>query len=385
MASDDGAVREPSARVLAFYLPQFHPIPENDEWWGKGFTEWTNVAKAKPLYRGHWQPHLPADLGFYDLRLAEVREMQAEMARSAGVEAFCYWHYWFGNGRRILERPFREVLESGKPDFPFCLAWANGTWSGIWHGDPKRILIEQEYPGDSDEKAHFDLVLPAFRDHRYVRVDGKPLFALFDAVNHPNPAGFVRHWRRLAADAGLPGIYFVAMLNPKTNAAPSPWQKEFDAVTEHGPGDFLERLPQSDLAQKMRRLRYGDFGRRLNTLLGHPPLKPARHRYQDVVRSAFSGKLANDDRYIPTVLPGWDNTPRSGARGVIFEGSTPGLFQSYLSKAIDLVRRKRPEERIVFLKAWNEWAEGNYVEPDSEFGHQYLDAMRRALYSSNRC
>ena len=155
------------ARAIAFYLPQFHPIPENDEWWGKGFTEWTNTAKARPLFPGHYQPHVPADLGFYDLRLPETRATQAAMAQQYGIEGFCYYHYWFA-GRQILERPLREVIASGKPDFPFCVCWANKNWSGVWHGAPKRILIEQTYPGEADDRAHFTMLLPAFRDRRYI-------------------------------------------------------------------------------------------------------------------------------------------------------------------------------------------------------------------------
>jgi lipopolysaccharide biosynthesis protein len=164
--------------VLAHYLPQFHPIPENDRWWGTGFTEWTNVTRAKPLFRSHVQPHLPSDLGFYDLRVPEVREAQADLARAHGLTGFCYWHYWFG-GRLLLERPFEEVLRSGSPDFPFCIAWANQSWSGIWHGAPKRILIEQIYPEDDDSR-HFDYLRPAFEDRRYVRMDGRPLLFVYD-------------------------------------------------------------------------------------------------------------------------------------------------------------------------------------------------------------
>ena len=197
-----------AARLIAFYLPQFHPIPENDEWWGPGFTEWTNVAKAKPLYRGHYQPHLPAELGFYDLRVPETRQAQADLAREHGIEAFCYWHYWFA-GRRILERPFSEVLTSGEPDFPFCLGWANQTWTGIWHGNPDRILIEQTYPGVDDHVAHFDAMLPAFEDPRYFRVDGKPLFYVFKPRFIPELRKFADLWRQLARRAGLPGLYLV--------------------------------------------------------------------------------------------------------------------------------------------------------------------------------
>src|SRR5215831_8995727 len=197
------------ARAIALYLPQFHPIPENDEWWGKGFTEWTNTAKAKPMFRGHYQPHVPADLGFYDLRVPETREAQAALARRYGIEGFCYYHYWFA-GRRILERPFNEMLHSGAPDFPFCLCWANGTWSGIWHGDPNRILIEQTYPGRDDHEAHFQALLPAFRDRRYIQVEGKPVFVLFDAHLFPDARATLALWRDMAASAGLSGLHIVA-------------------------------------------------------------------------------------------------------------------------------------------------------------------------------
>jgi lipopolysaccharide biosynthesis protein len=168
----------PRPRIIALYLPQYHPIPENDAWWGKGFTEWTNTAKARPLFRGHYQPHVPADLGFYDLRVPETRLAQATMAREYGIEGFCYYHYWFA-GTRLIERPFNEVLASGQPDFPFCLCWANQTWTGAWHGLMNQILIEQTYPGTDDHRRHFDTLLPAFLDRRYMTVDGKPIFVFF--------------------------------------------------------------------------------------------------------------------------------------------------------------------------------------------------------------
>src|SRR4030066_949188 len=191
------------ARVIALYLPQYPPIPENDEWWGRGFTEWTNTAKARTLFRGHYQPHVPADLGFYDLRVPETRIAQAEMAKEYGIEAFCYYHYWFA-GKSLLERPFAEVLESGKPDFPFCLCWANQTWTGIWHGAPNRILIEQTYPGMEDHRRHFEALLPAFCDKRYLKVAGKPLFAIYNPMELPATPRVLELWRGLAANAGLP-------------------------------------------------------------------------------------------------------------------------------------------------------------------------------------
>ena len=203
------------ARVIALYLPQFHPIPENNRWWGPGFTEWTNVAKAKPLFKGHVQPKIPADLGFYDLRLPEVRQQQADLAHEAGIEGFCYYHYWFG-GKQLLERPFNEVLASGKPDFPFCLCWANHSWSNkTWNRksnmQSNSMLIEQTYPGYDDDYNHFMNVLPAFRDKRYITIDGKPVFFLYNPWEHTRVKEWIVTWRKLAQENGLPGLHFVSM------------------------------------------------------------------------------------------------------------------------------------------------------------------------------
>src|SRR5664280_2947039 len=201
------------AKIIAYYLPQFHPIPENDLWWGKGFTEWTNVGKAKPLYNGHYQPRIPADLGYYDLRVPEVREAQSELAKLYGIEGFCYWHYWFGHGKRLLERPFNEVLKSGKPDFPFCLSWANETWKGFSHGLKNRnILIEQLYTGKDDYEAHFYEVLPALKDKRYMSIDGKPVFMIYMPHQLPDPRSFIDLWQNLSVKNGLDGMFFIAHL-----------------------------------------------------------------------------------------------------------------------------------------------------------------------------
>ena len=205
-----------NARLIAIYLPQYYPIPENDETWGKGFTEWTNVGKAKPLFKGHYQPRVPADLGYYDLRVPETREAQAQMAQSYGIEGFMYWHYWFGNGKRLLERPFNEVLESGKPDFPFCLGWANHswttkTWTATGQFQANKMIAEQLYPGDEDFVNHFYYCLKAFKDHRYINVDGKPFFLIYAPQNIPNVEHFISLWNNLAQQNGLPGIHFVAL------------------------------------------------------------------------------------------------------------------------------------------------------------------------------
>ena len=373
----------PGARVVALYLPQFHPIPENDAWWGAGFTEWTNVAKARPLFPRHVQPRLPADLGFYDLRIPEVREAQAELARSAGVEAFCYWHYWFGNGRRILERPFEEVRDSGKPNFPFCLSWANQSWTGIWYGSPKRTLMKQDYFGLEDQEAHFRWAQKAFEDPRYFKVEGKPMFAVFDPSDMPSTEIFIEHWRELAAKAGYPGLFFVGISRQNQSGVchyDDPILDPFDAVTPLVPSDYLQTIARATARTDLsRRLKELNFGTKLNAVKPKGWHRPTRIRYADVVEHAFHD-LPPGDRFLPSVLPGWDNTPRSGRRGVVYEGATPRLFEQYLEKAVDRVASYPEGRRIVFLKAWNEWAEGNYVEPDTLHGHAFLDAIRSVVF-----
>jgi hypothetical protein len=367
--------RTPAARLIAYYLPQYHPIPENDAWWGKGFTEWTNVTKAKPLFRGHQQPRLPTDLGFYDLRLPESREAQAKAANDCGVEGFCYWHYWFGNGRRLLELPFEEVVSSGTPDFPFCLSWANQSWSGIWHGNPEDTLIEQSYPGRDDEKVHFESLRRAFEDHRYIKVDGSPLFSVYKPHDLPNPTAFVEHWRDLAVKAGFPGMYMVAIANNSDDLRLS----AFDAITPNAPGDYLEYSNKKLTERERLKRRIATASSMISNWRTNFQKGPKRLEYKELVKhglinSRFSSK------FIPCVIPNWDNTPRSSYRGVVVEGSTPDQFKDYLEGVCKLVSNRSQNDRIVFLKAWNEWAEGNYVEPDNLFGRSYLDAIRSVLF-----
>jgi lipopolysaccharide biosynthesis protein len=353
---------EPQARVLAFYLPQFHPVPENNAWWGEGFTEWTNAARARPLFRGHHQPHLPADLGFYDLRLPEAREAQAALARRYGIEAFCYWHYWFA-GRRILERPYTEMLESGRPDFSFCLAWANQTWSGIWYDEADRVLIEQTYPGARDDRAHFEHVLPAFRDRRYFRVDGKPLFYLFRPELHPEPAAFVERWQKMAAEAGLEGLYLVAELSDLLGAGP----KYVDFVKDGFDAGVYMRLPTVVNTRSVLRMR---FNRKILR-------RPEHYKYAHELIAPPSN--LRGDAVHPCVYPNWDNTPRSGRRGLAVTGSSPDLFGRHVRAAVASLSHRSLDHRLLFVKSWNEWAEGNYLEPDLDHGRGFLEALAREI------
>lgn len=349
---------KPLARLIAFYLPQFHPIPENDEWWGKGFTEWTNVAKAKPLFRGHYQPHFPADLGYYDLRVPETRLAQAELARECGIEGFCYYHYWFA-GKRILERPFNEVLSSGEPDFPFCLCWANQTWTGIWHGAPNRTLVEQTYPGERDHRAHFDTLLPAFSDPRYIRVDNKPLFVLYQPHDIPDTAKVMDFWRDMAAGAGLPGLFLVGNDIGKY----TPAELGLDASTTY---HLPPRRPWVSRRHPVKWLK-----RRYERFAGRPTV----YRYEDVLPSLLVPDRPGIENF-PCLIPNWDNTPRSGRDGLVLHGSTPELFRIHATQALERVREYPTSRRIVFIKSWNEWAEGNHLEPDLKFAHGYLEVLR---------
>lgn len=376
-------------RAIALYLPQYHPIPENDEWWGKGFTEWTNVAKAKPLFRGHVQPRIPTELGFYDLRLPDVREQQAALAREAGIEAFCYWHYWFGNGKQLLERPFNEVLITGKPDFPFCLGWANHTWtSKTWnkekHKNVPSILIEQQYLGEEDYTQHFYSVLPAFKDPRYVTVDNKPFFLVFDPLNFIDAPAFIKCWQDLAIKNGLPGIHFVGVGTSasyrkadgkgynfmKANSAADNYNKildlGFDAVNSMG----MTRAAL--LAQGMIKTYTMAFLKRVLKLSIADTIKQ-----KEINKNLFCPEDKWENVY-PSVIPNYDRTPRTNV-DIFYTHSTPEVFKQSIIDSWDYLKDKQPEHRILLIKSWNEWGEGNYMEPDLQYGRGYINACREAI------
>ena len=375
-------------RIIGLYLPQYHPIPENNEWWGPGFTEWTNVAKAKPLFKGHYQPRIPADLGFYDLRLPEVREQQATLAREAGLEGFCYYHYWFGNGKQLLERPFNEVLASGKPDFPFCLCWANHDWTNkTWiKGNSMRkdsMIMKMEY-SQEDYVLHFRHLLPAFHDPRYIRVDGKPLFAVWEPRKIPECSWFIDTWQKLARENGLEGIHFVGYTQNSSGQSTkdghiSLWNANqsaeryqevldlgFDAVMSAGLG-----RAQTICNGKLRKALF---------YLANKTFLPVSFRtdYERVMRYYYVKEDGWENVY-PTLLPQWDRTPRAGIKTDPLVDSTPEKFQRSVEEALQIVKSKQPNHQILFLKAWNEWGEGNYVEPDLKFGHGYIQAIRNAV------
>ena len=367
VAGPGGRPRPRRARLVAFYLPQFHPVAENDEWWGPGFTEWTNVVRSRPLFAGHRQPRVPADLGYYDLRVPEVRAAQAELAATYGIEAFCYWHYWFA-GRRMLERPFEEVLAGQEPALPFCLAWANEPWSRTWLGKGE-VLLPQEYSPDDDVE-HARWLARAFVDDRYLRVDGRPVFLIYRPRDLPEPERVLELIRAESDRAGA-GTPLLLGLNG--------WAKGFDfrRLGFDGTVDFQPQL--GDLP------RYGDDRFRLDKLrrnlrLGVRSGRLKIYDYDDAVArmGRRRGRLAFP--VVPSVFVGWDNTPRRGENGVIVTGATPERFGAALGTAIDEVAGLPSDQRLVFVNAWNEWAEGNYLEPDLTWGHGFLEAVSGAVH-----
>ena len=353
-----------NVRAVAFYLPQFHPIVENDQWWGKGFTEWTNVSRARPRFRNHEQPHLPADLGFYDLRLAETRQAQADLAAASGIHGFCYWHYWF-KGRRLLERPFDEVLASGEPDFPFMLAWANENWTRAWDGGVSEILLEQQY-SEADHRKHVAALAPAFTDDRYIKIDGRPVFAFYRGDVLPDIRGTLEIWRNEARALGV-GELYLCRIDSADPVRSDPRPQGFDVAIEFQP-DVLRvaPVPASPLRRLTRRLR-GNAGWNRNDIYDYRELVDGSLDYRQP-HFRFRG-----------VTPGWDNSSRRKGRARIMFGSTPELYERWLASTVAAFEPRSPQENLLFINVWNEWAEGNHLEPDQRWGHAYLDATARVL------
>ncbi len=363
MELNDGKIK-----VIAYYLPQYHPFKENDEWWGPGFTEWTNVGKAKPLFKGHYQPKVPADLGYYDLRIEEVAVKQAELALEAGVAGFCYWHYWFGDGRKLLEMPAERVLKTGSPDFPFCFSWANhGWWRKSWSSTGNgELLIEQTYPGREDIDNHFYYCLPFFRDRRYMRYNGRPLFFIYKHLDYKDISQFVERWNQLAVKEGLSdGFYFMTGLLSFDTLA--------DARQKGLSGGIIDVNAREELIPSLGKRAWSFIRRKI----GLPSTHPLKVDYLNLIKNAWSNDIFNRNDVIPQIMPNWDHTPRSGKYGTVFVNTSPDNFAKLLCKILPMVNRK--ENKLLVLKSWNEWGEGNYMEPDLKYGHGYISALAKQL------
>ena len=371
-------------KFLAYYLPQYHPIPENDLWWGKGFTEWTNVTKAKPLFKGHYQPILPADLGFYDLRVPEVQEAQSDMALKYGVDGFIYYQYWFGNGKMLLEKPAEAMLSNSKITIPFCFCWANETWKGIWHGlDNPDVLIEQTYEGETGYKTYFDYLLPFFKDERYIKVDNKPMFHIYRVDDIPDLNLFTKTFNDLAVENGFDAIYFVATICSN---------KKIIYKNEAFFG-----IVGTDVFMKMR---YNDafYFHNLKSLLKIEKRVKSRLTKYKLLQKKSVTKIVDykkavdvliqpfeDHKHIACVFPNWDNSARCGKKSMIFLNANPVSWGKYLRKIISELYKNSQNPQIIVIKSWNEWAEGNHLEPDVQYGEQWLEEVQKAKKYGNEC
>ena len=353
-------------KALAVYLPQFHPIVENDEWWGKGFTEWTNVTKAQQLFSGHYQPRLPADLGFCDLRLPETRQAQADLARQYGIDGFCYYHYWF-EGRRLIERPFNEVLASGKPDFPFCLCWANETWSRRWLGEEQEVLMKQGY-SMADHERHAAWLAQAFDDQRYVRVAGRPVFLIYRPLDIPELQLALDVYRQTVSRLIGVDPYLVGVDSHKPGMDLR--TAGFDASMNFTPQLGFVPNALDDRFSKKRLLR--------NFRQGIWNSRPTVANYGQSSDEMWRRRPTHDG-WFPSVFVGWDNTARRGQRGVVMLDDGPDAFAKNVRRALGLLQSRPQGEQILFVNAWNEWAEGNHLEPDQRHGHGYLKALQQEL------
>ena len=369
-------------KTIAFYLPQFHEIPENNEWWGEGFTEWHNMRKAEPLFAGHRQPRVPLGGDYYDLADHEVMKRQIALAREYGVYGFCFYHYWF-NGRLLLEKPLERLLEDKDTHFPFCISWANEHWTNAWADGGSRVLMEQRYGGPEQWREHFDYLLPFLQSEDYICIEGRPLLIIYRPEIIPCLNDMLDYWQGLAEECGLPELAF-AYQHVSFKLSDNYDDSRFAHSIEYQPV-HAESMSRQSTHRRLRAAKR-TISRLLETHLkvdlrsvGSGGLR--RVSYEDTWEY-----ILNTSPDSPKALPGafvdWDNSPRKGLRGTVYDGAAPERFRQYMTRQI---RRARDEYHsdMIFLFAWNEWAEGGYLEPDQDFEYGYLDALRQALKDNN--
>jgi lipopolysaccharide biosynthesis protein len=356
-------------RIIAFYLPQYHPFEENDKWWGKGFTEWTNVTKAKPRFTGHYQPHLPTDLGFYDIRLAAAREEQAKLAKEYGIDGFCYYHYWF-NGRPLMEYPLEDMLATNKPDFPFMFCWANENWTRAWDGGENNVIAEQLYSEEDDIK-HIHYLLKFFKDPRYIRINGKAVICIYRTPRVPDIDKTIGLWREEARKENIE--LYVSRAESFRQTGSEYLTKEINGAIEFSPHIT------SGYKDRGKYIIKRGINKLLRTFGGKNTFIIPAIDYAEYVKFQ-EGRTFPQYKYYPSVTPMWDNTPRCKNRDpTVWINSSPELFGKWLCNVLRKFNPYSEEENLVFINAWNEWGEGNHLEPCIKYGRKYLEEVRRAV------
>jgi lipopolysaccharide biosynthesis protein len=371
------------AKLIAIYFPQFHAIAENDAWWGAGFTDWNNVKAGKPQFEGHYQPRVPLNRNYYDQSKLDTLRWQVDLAQKHGLFGFCHYHYWF-DGKQLLETPTNLILENPDIDFPFCLSWANETWSKRWDGHDHHVLIQQKHPPTHKSwKRHYDYLIKAWRDPRAIKVDGKPVFVIYRPQFIEKIDDMLAYWRQLAQHDGLPGVYFV--FQKQYELPQSSCLKSFDAEFQFQPFEAAytglnnsKSLRRSRLFGLMRGLpeRYQDLLRGLKAKFMN---ELTFHDYEATWRQIIQMPVDTHRTVYPGAFVDWDNAARYKSRATVFHPVNPQTFQTYLNALVDSMPKRNLPEDFIFLNAWNEWAEGAYLEPDERHGYQYLEAVKAAL------
>lgn len=359
-------------KPIALYLPQYHEIAENNEWWGKGFTEWTNVKKARPLFKGHYQPHIPLDNNYYDLSDEATLAKQAQLAQEYGIFGFCFYHYWF-NGKLLLEKPVEALLKNKEPNMPFCLCWANENWTRTWDGQDKQVLMEQKYSLDDDLK-HIQYLIQFFKDDRYIKINGKPVFLMYRSELHPQINEATEIWRSEVKKAGFPDLFLIRVENFERNIDPS--THGFDAGMEFAPGGKQsgKKVAKKNVPKYLFMKALHQLG-----LIKSAVFENHIFSYQTLYQNMLN-KQKVSYKYFRCISPSWDNSARRKKNASIFINSTPQLFGEWAKKMKDDTIANLPEnERFLFINAWNEWGEGCHLEPDEKWNFAYLEALKKAL------
>ena len=363
-------------KIIAFYLPQFHQIPENDKWWGEGFTEWTYVKKASPLFCGHYQPREPLDDNYYNILNPAIQKWQVDIAKKYGIYGFCYYHYWF-KGKQLLEKPLEQLLKSKELDFPFCLSWANQSWTRTWYDDNETILMPQEYGNKEDWEKHFNYLLPIFLDKRYITIDNKPIFIIYDSKNIEKCNEMIKYWQKLAKLNGLIGIYFI---NTLTGLPIDYRSLNFDAQLQFEPG-FTVHHCMSIIWRAKRKMKVG--AKRIINKINLLENKVENILdYDEIYKNILKRKPIAKKTYLGAFTD-WDNTPRRKYKSFLFKNANPEKFEKFL---IEQIKRSRElyQNDLLFINAWNEWGEGAYLEIDKKFGARYLEAVKNALIKTSK-